>query len=351
VEQLSLKLAGSIAHVRTAASDRRYIAELLGVALAYGIAAKLGLSLAGSTKQVTTVWPAAGIALGILLVWGYRYVPGVLLGAFVANVMTHEPALVAAGIAIGNTLEVLVAAQLLQRVVKFDNTLKQVKDLLGFMFFAGLVSAVIAASVGTTSLALAGITSWSHYWSVWIVWWAGDALGIMLFTPLILAYASRGLRRAFLRAPYQAAGFMTFLYVSTMVVYASAPDAVFPRRPVGFLVFPLMILIAFRFQQIGVVTGAVIIALTALWATAAHLGPFANGSLEQNLVLLQIYILSIALTSMLLAITVDQRNRASQALERRTEELHNANERITGIITDMLKQGSNEERELSEAEL
>ena len=50
----------------------RYLAGLVAVAAGYFAAAKLGLSLAFLAEQVTVVWPASGIALAVLLLFGCR---------------------------------------------------------------------------------------------------------------------------------------------------------------------------------------------------------------------------------------------------------------------------------------
>src|SRR5438093_1488755 len=87
------------------------------LAAVYLVAAKLGLKLAIVNDYATAVWPPTGIALSALLLWGYRLWPGVLIGAFLANVTTGAavtlPAtLASAGIATGNTLEALLGAYL-----------------------------------------------------------------------------------------------------------------------------------------------------------------------------------------------------------------------------------------------
>src|SRR5262245_16738668 len=86
-----------------------------GLFLLYFLAGKGGLKLAFFHASATAVWPPAGIALAFLLIWGYRVWPGVLAGAFLVNVTTPASALTALGIAVGNTLEGVLAAYLVNR--------------------------------------------------------------------------------------------------------------------------------------------------------------------------------------------------------------------------------------------
>jgi len=102
------------------AEDRRWrLSDLLVViivALVYAGCAKLGLALAFRAEQVTAVWPPTGFAIAAVLRLGRRSVPGILIGAFLANATAHEPLGVAAGIAMGNTLEAVTGAMLLRRL-------------------------------------------------------------------------------------------------------------------------------------------------------------------------------------------------------------------------------------------
>src|SRR5215203_4506063 len=85
------------------------------VALVYFASAELGLSLASLHENVTPVWPATGVAIAALLIFGRRVWPGVFLGALIANLLTHLPFPSSIGIATGNTLEALIACWLMQR--------------------------------------------------------------------------------------------------------------------------------------------------------------------------------------------------------------------------------------------
>ena len=95
------------------------------VAVVYFAAAKFGLSMAFATKQVTAVWPPTGIALAVLLLFGWRLWPGVFVGALVANMTASEAMATALGIAIGNTAVALVGWYLLRRFTAFDESLHQ----------------------------------------------------------------------------------------------------------------------------------------------------------------------------------------------------------------------------------
>src|SRR5690606_4319547 len=99
-----------------------------GLVLVYFAAARLGFALAYVAEQVTVVWLPAGISLAALVLFGIRFWPAVLLGAFLSNASTGVPLGVAGAIGVGNTLEALCAACLLHLVFNFDPRFARLRD-------------------------------------------------------------------------------------------------------------------------------------------------------------------------------------------------------------------------------
>src|SRR4029450_2570635 len=83
---------------------------LLGAA--YFIAGKFGLSLAIVNASATPVWPPTGIAFAAFLLPGPRPWPAVLVGPFLVNLTTTGSIATSIGIAVGNTLEGRLGADL-----------------------------------------------------------------------------------------------------------------------------------------------------------------------------------------------------------------------------------------------
>jgi len=117
------------------------------VAAVYFGAAQTGFAFASTTKQVFAVWPASGLALAALVLGGPRLWPGVLVGAFVANIAADEALATAAVIAIGNTAEAVVGAWFVRRVDGFRPSLERTRDVLTVVCLAAFVSTMIGATV------------------------------------------------------------------------------------------------------------------------------------------------------------------------------------------------------------
>src|SRR5437867_12815581 len=80
----------------------KYWAAVAILAVMYFVAARYGLRLAYVHPSATPIWPPTGIALAAMLVLGYRVWTGVLVGPFLAIVMTAGTAGSALVVVFGN---------------------------------------------------------------------------------------------------------------------------------------------------------------------------------------------------------------------------------------------------------
>lgn len=290
------------------AAGMRYVFWTVAVALAYVIFAKIGFSLAFAVKQVTAVWPPTGIAIAALVLGGYRMWPGIWLGAFVSNALTAEPVYTAAGIALGNTLGPLLGACLLRGVVNFDTAMQRVRDVIGFIVCAAIAAMTVTATNGVAQLAFAGIVPWASYSSVWPLWWAGDAMGVLPVAPLILTWASRELpvvpqRRSLLET-----------VALTLALLATTWLSFMSSLPLAYPVYPFVIWTALRFGQRATSLAIMAISAIAIYGTTHDLGPFTVGSLDHRLFLLVTFMAILAATGLVLGAATTERQLVRQQL-------------------------------------
>ena len=136
-------------------SGPRWWATLAALTVVYVLAGKLGLLFASVHASATAVWPPTGIALAALLLLGRRAWPAVAVGAFVVNVTTAGSVATSLGIALGNTLEGLLGAWLVERLAAGVRAFDRPRDVFAFAA-AALPAARRSASSGVASLAVAG---------------------------------------------------------------------------------------------------------------------------------------------------------------------------------------------------
>ena len=288
----------------------RLTASGLGLilALVYFASAKLGLALAFSTPSVTAVWPPTGIALAALVLGGRGLWPGVLLGAFLANVTTDVPVYTAAGIAVGNTLEALVGASLLDRF-GFRPALPRLRDIFALVVLAAFLSTAVSATIGVASLSVGDSLSQGAL-STWRVWWLGDMGGDLLVATLIFVLVTHW--------PYRdLPGSVAEALVLT-VAFVGIGLLVFTNDvPAAYLTFPIIVWAGLRFLQPGASVAAVALATVAVTFTANESGPFVRPSQDDSLLLAQGFSMIVGLTGLILATITSQRRSA----ERRAQHL------------------------------
>ncbi len=171
--------------------------QIIFLAVSYFIAGKLGSFLRIPPGYATVIFPPSGIALaGVLLCKNRHIWIGVLLGAFflngshtvVANDLSENlnSAFIALIMSLGATLQAIFGAYLLKRFAGFPNWLAQEKEILLFLLYGGLVSALVNSTLSVSTLVITGAFAQADFLHNWITWWGGDVLGIFIFTPLIL---------------------------------------------------------------------------------------------------------------------------------------------------------------------
>ncbi|MBI4990308.1 MAG: PAS domain S-box protein [Rhodocyclales bacterium] len=159
------------------------------IAIAYLAMALLGRALALSSGYASPLWPAAGLALAALLAWGPRCWPGVWLGAFLIDLWLDQSiagASIAALNAAGSTLQALLGARLTRRFIDAPMPLVREQEVWRFLLLGGPLACLVSASIGMVVLYGFNRLSQGDVVSQWLIWWAGDVLGVLLITPLTL---------------------------------------------------------------------------------------------------------------------------------------------------------------------
>jgi signal transduction histidine kinase len=296
---------------------------LLALAAVYIAAGKLGLSLALVHASASAVWPPTGIALAAFLLLGRSAWPAIFAGAFLVNLTTAGSPATSLGIAVGNTLEGMAGAELVRRYAGGLAAFDRPSDVFRFFGLAGLVATSISPSLGVTSLCLGGFASWADFERLWLTWWLGDAGGAVVVAPALVLWAQRP-RPGWTRAQlWEAAGVLAALAATGLIAFGGWLTPLGGSGSLSFLCLPLTIWTAFRFGRRETAAAVLMLSCFAVWGTVLDTGP----ALEENrsLVLLQLFMGVVSVTSLSLAAVVSQRRRVLNELERQTAELARSN--------------------------
>jgi len=311
-EKVSMSESGSMTH-----SFKRLTVMAI-LAILYFVLAKLGLRLASVHSNATAVWPSTGFTLAVFLVLGYRVWPGILLGAFLANITTAGSVATSIGIGVGNTLEGLVGAFLVNQFANGRNAFERPRDIFKFVVLAGIVSTIVSATFGVTSLFLGGLVSSANYKSIWLTWWMGDLAGNLIVAPLLILWSARPRLRWKWRQILEAVLLLLGLWMLGQIVFGRWLTT--QNYPLEFVAVPFLVWVAFRFRQRGAATAILILSGISIWGTLHGFGPFVRKTPNESLLLLQAFMGVMSVMTIAIAAVVSERKRIEETLKVRARQ-------------------------------
>jgi signal transduction histidine kinase len=276
--------------------NARNLVIIILLSAVYFISAKLGLQLAFINASATAVWPPTGIAIASLLIFGFRIWPAIFLGAFLANLTTAGTAVTSLGIAFGNTLEGIVGAFLVNKFARGAFAFDRTRDIVFFTVCAGIIAPLIGATIGTLTLVLGGLSQAADSGPVWLTWWLGDATGALIIAPLILVWSTHYKITWSLQKMIEAVLLVFVILSVSWLIFGQ--DS---RYPIDFIIFPVLLWVAFRFGVREVVTATFLMSAVAIWGTLHGKGPFASSSQNESLLLLQSFMAVVTITKVIVA--------------------------------------------------
>jgi PAS domain S-box-containing protein len=284
----------------------KYSLELASVFTAYFASGNLGLAVPFTTGNVSPIWPPAGIAVAALLLVGYRVWPAIAAGAFLVNFLTPISPAAAIAVAAGNTAGAMVGAWLVQRLPGFRPALSRLHDVLGLILLAAPASAAVSATVGVTALFITHVDPWLRFWLAWLVWWLGDALGVLVVAPLALTlFRQKRLTQAS-NVP-ELVALLSAVVLTCFVIFDTRAGLRIEKDVLAFAVLPLVLWGATRFQIPGAAGVTLLVAGVAVWETANGFGPFVRNTTLQNATMLQVFIAVISVSGLTLAAVIVER--------------------------------------------
>lgn len=280
---------------------------LLVAALMLGLAIA-GIELTRASDRIASVWLANGAVLAVMLRAERREWPLLGLAALAANITANllagDPVFLSIALSACNLLEIgLMLVLLGNRFARhpFDHP----HAIFRFALVAGtvpLVPAAIAAVTLAPQVDLAMLKLVTQ-------WYLADSLGLMMITPLALAWTQRWHLPTSLRAALELVGLLAA--VAAVSVFAfSSPE---PRL---FLLCPFLLLAGLRLRIPAAATVAVVSAAIAIGFTLLGHGPIAESafSAEGRIFLLQAYFAVTLLLTIPVSAISGERDRLEQAL-------------------------------------
>jgi len=160
----------------------------VAVAVAYALAARLGLALLTAPDGVAVFWPAAGISAGILIALGPKarlpVAAGVMVATVAANLLGDRNLASTAIFAVCNAAEALLIAELTRRFFGSDFRLESLRSVAGLLVATAIATSL--SGIGGTAGFLLFQGSGGSPLTIWQHWVASDALGVVIVAPLVV---------------------------------------------------------------------------------------------------------------------------------------------------------------------
>jgi PAS domain S-box-containing protein len=316
---------------------------LAGTGALYFLAGMAGLAVPFTAGNVSPVWPASGVALACLLIFGWRCWPAIYLAAFLVNYLSNLPLVPALGLAGGNTAAALAGMFLVQRIPGFRTSLTRLRDVLGLIALAAVLGSAVSASIGTGVLLLSGLEPWAKQAPVWLMYYLGDAMGILLVAPLLLSLSELVKVRSLVRI-VELAGLVLLTTAVSLMLFNELAFFAGRHTVLGLLVLPFVLWAAIRFGVAGAALVNALITTVALLATARGLGPFSKDLPFTNSLLLQFFFATVAVSGLILSAVIAEQKateaeRESLIREQATQEAELEGERRYRRIVEMANEG------------
>lgn len=286
---------------------------MIATAVIYFVTAKMSLLLAVGSTNATSVWPPSGIALAVVLLWGYKMGPAILLGAFFANVLALKGAgltpahYLAASLttAIGNMLEGLIGAWFIKRFAGTENPFNTIKELFVFIIFGSLLATLVSPSIGVVSYCLA-TGQWPVASQMWLTWWLGDAAGILIVSPMIIMLTKK--------VPQTITGTQLIEAVMVFVVLMISTGVIFGYNyQVDYLIIPPLVWIALRLGRLYSAAAVILVSGIAIFCTIGSAGPLTDHLSQKSHLHLQTYIGVISIITLCLSVLTHERSESDKA--------------------------------------
>jgi two-component system, cell cycle sensor histidine kinase PleC len=263
------------------------------------------------------IWLPASVATVAAMIGGWRCLPGIFLGSFLANSVLFDPPLhITAIISLTNALGPVAGAAAARRLRPPAGLFNCFSGVIIFIVCTTLLSPAISAAGGALALAVGHALDMPTLYSVWVNWWLTDSGGTLYLAPALLLWlgvehASTDHQREFDRrdvAVWICVATIALLLFATPPLHGSDIRSAFPF----LLVVPLS-WIALQMSLRAAYTLVSFVAIIACAGTVAGFGPFQGHAMANPLQLVGALVVLLAMTVLTIVALFCERRQAEKA--------------------------------------
>lgn len=269
------------------------------------------------------LWPSSGFALSLLLLGGWRLFPAVTLGTIAATQSFGDNLIFSVAGSLGNTLESLIGWFLMARTFGFSNSMTRVRDLLVLMLAGAPWGTMVSAILCTFGLMAAGAVKPNGIPLSSLLFWTGNVLGILVFTPLVLRLSQRWVEGIFFRISLKNLLWTAILIITVILGFGLQNTAHTGLIPLAYLSFPLLVWLSFEWRRDVTLALAMVTILMTAFTSTGH-GPLVRYNPMATYAEMTIFIIVYAISSLILMAAVEEgRLLSAQTLDLKLSAVRN----------------------------
>ncbi|MBE9205073.1 MASE1 domain-containing protein [Nostoc sp. LEGE 06077] len=282
----------------------------------------LGLGYIGLSMTfvggASAFWPSLGVFVAGMLLIGYRVWPILFVSDFIVSyiIFFKHNLVISTIIPAVNLITPFVATFLIQRFIKRRHFLERSQDVFKFIVIT-IPSPLISSVLAALTLCISGIAPWTVFGNVFQTWLTSDSAGILIVTPLLLAWLQKSPSpRSFRRRQIIELAFVLLLMMAVVRVAFSG------GYPIEYMIIPPLIWTAYRFEARISTLAVLIVSAIAVFGTVNGFGSFAKQqSPNESLILLQSFICVIAITTFIISAVTHENQKSAMILRQANDEL------------------------------
>ncbi|EJC72343.1 PAS domain S-box [Rhizobium leguminosarum bv. trifolii WSM2012] len=280
-----------------------------------------------------SIWPPGGLFIATLILAPRRSWPWWILGGCLAELLSnaiwfYSPLPAAFLIYVGNALEAVVAAWLVNWTLRRPAQLETLQEVLAFVLLGAGIAPVVSATVGSATLAWFGIQSQSFV-TAWPLWWIGDATGVLIVAPLALTVFQnwRGKTRLS-AAQWLEACVLGLIFLGVAALSLSG------YLPFAYIIMPPLLWAAVRFEFKGAAISLALLALITAIFTITGAGQFIGDpeSQKHKQIMLQLFLAISAFSALIVAAISRQHQLAVLTLRQGVETLREREQELSQLV-------------------
>jgi len=329
------------------------IARMFVIGTGYYLMARFGSSFTVIDVGISVLWPANAVLLTAFLLFPIRQWPWMAAMTLIAELLAGAgrfPLTASTAFGLINIFEATLAGLLIRQNMTEQFDFDRVASATRFLVYGPVLASCLAGLMG------AGVYVWlgqetSNYVSLWRLWWFGDALGLLVMTPLLVTFwrfVGRDLPAFKPWRLLELAGLWSMLFLVAPLAFEPWSGDIREFNLTPIILLPFGIWAAIRFGVLVTVTTLVLIAGLVISYLVNDVQPFGSSSPQSAVWLSQEYLAILAVVSIGLSVLLAEIRQQNLKLEQRiadrtsslaqaNEELNVANERLQTLVsTDFL---------------